>query len=154
MDHDPVSPAPPFLWTGRILFGDTDASTRIHYSSIFHHLEAAEHEFLRAIGQPYAGLAGEDLDYPRVHVACDYLSPLRYDDAIAVEVSVARVGTTAYTLAFAVTADGKAAAAARITVVCIDRKTGRPHPLPGGLVDALRKHVAPRGGDAAGPQGS
>ena len=138
------SPAePPFIWTGRIRFVDTDASTRIHYSSIFRHLEAAETEFFRAMGQPYAGRQEAGLTYPRVRVECDYKAPLCYDDAYAIEVTVARVGTTSYTLAFNVTTAGQTAARAKITVVCVDQETGRPHSLPAALAESLRKHITP-----------
>ena len=132
---------PPFVSTGRIRFVDTDASARIHYSSIFRHLEAAEHEFFRAMGQPYAGRKEVELTYPRVRVECDYQAPLRYDDAYAIEVTVSRVGTTSYTLAFKVTTAGETAARATITVVCVNQETGRPHGLPAALAESLRKHV-------------
>jgi YbgC/YbaW family acyl-CoA thioester hydrolase len=150
-----TSPEPPFVWTGRIRFVDTDASTRIHYSSIFRHFEAAEDEFLRALGLPYTELGRSGLDFPRVRVECDFRSPLRYDDAYAIEVTVTRVGTTAFTLAFAMATAGKTAAAARITVVCIDPQAGRPHHLPAPLADALRKHMhvssqGPEAGEARG----
>jgi YbgC/YbaW family acyl-CoA thioester hydrolase len=130
-----------FVWTGRIGFGDTDASTRIHYSRIFHHLKTAEHEFLRALGQPYAALGTTGLDYPRVRVECDFIAPLRYDDAYAITVTAARVGSTSYTLAFEVTVAGQTAARARITVVCVNRSTGRPASLPAALAEALRRHA-------------
>jgi YbgC/YbaW family acyl-CoA thioester hydrolase len=145
---------PPFVWSGRIRFADTDASTRIHYSSIFRHFEAAEHEFLRAIGQPYSGLGEAGLDYPRVHVECDFQSALRYDDLFAIEVSAARVGTTSYTLAFLVTTAGKPAARGNITIVCVDRKTGRPHALPGSLAAALRRHARASLPETTKPPGS
>jgi acyl-CoA thioester hydrolase len=145
---------PPFVWTGRIRFADTDASTRIHYSSIFRHFEAAEHEFLRAIGQPYSGLGEAGLDYPRVHVECDFHSALRYDDLFAIEVSAARVGTTSYTLAFLVTTAGQTAARGNITIVCVDKKTGRPHALPVSLAEALRRHARAAVRETTKPQGS
>jgi acyl-CoA thioester hydrolase len=145
---------PPFVWTGRIRFADTDASTRIHYSSIFRHFEAAEHEFLRAIGQPYSGLGEAGLDYPRVHVECDFHSALRYDDLFAIEVSAAQVGTTSYTLAFLVATGGKTAARGNITIVCVDQKTGRPHTLPASLAEALRRHAPAAVQETTKPQGS
>jgi len=148
------TPEQRFVWTGRIRFVDTDASGRIHYSSIFRHVEAAESEFLRALGHSYSVRERVDLDYPRVHVECDYLVPLRYDDAYAIEVTVARVGTTSYTLAFTVTAAERTAAQAKIAVVCIDRATGRPHPLPDSLADALRQHPASQGVEPTNEQGS
>ena len=145
---------PPFVWTGRIRFADTDASTRIHYSSIFRHFEAAEHEFLRAIGHPYSGLREAGLDYPRVHVECDFHSALCYDDSFAIEVSAARVGATSYTLTFLVTTAGKTAARGNITIVCIDKTTGQPHALPASLAEALRRHALAAGQETTKQEGS
>ena len=145
---------PHFVWTGRIRFADTDASTRIHYTSIFRHFEAAEHEFLRAIGQPYTDLSRSGLDYPRVHVECHFQSPLRYDDIIDVEVTAARVGTTSYTLNYMVSRQGTLAARGSITVVCVDRTTGRPHPLPAALTAALRPHTTAPGSQRTRNDGS
>ena len=125
----------PFTRESRIRFVDTDASGRIHYTAVLRHFEAAEFEFMRSLGHPYSSLEGS---YPRVHVECDYLSALLSDDLIATAVTVDRVGSTSYTLAFAVAVDGRAAAKGKITVVCIDRKTGRPQPLPAALAEALR----------------
>jgi acyl-CoA thioester hydrolase len=144
----------PFVWTSRIRFVDTDSSTRIHYSSIFRHFEAAEHEFLRAIDQPYSGLAAAGLDYPRVHVECDFHAPLSYDDVFDIEVTAARVGTTSYTLAFLVTAAGKTAARGSITVVCVDQKSGQPHALPVSLAKALRRHAPAAVRETTKQQGS
>lgn len=125
----------PFAWESRIRFVDTDASGRIHYTALLRHFEAAEFEFLRSIGCPYTSLEGS---YPRVHVECDYLSALVCDDAISTAVTVDRIGSSSFTFAFAVSVEGRAAAKGKITVVCIDRKTQRPQPIPERLAEALR----------------
>jgi acyl-CoA thioesterase FadM len=65
---------------------------------------------------------------------------LRYDDAYAIEVTVARVGETSYTLAFALTTAGKPAARAEIAIVCVDRQTGRSRNLPVALAELLREY--------------
>src|SRR5262245_15374604 len=137
--------SPAFAWSGRIRFVDTDASGRIHYSSVFRHLEAAEHEFLRSIGHPYAGLEASGLAYPRVRVECDYLAPLRYDDEVAVTVAVARVGRASFTLAFDMTSASRTAARARITVACMHRASQKSYPLPEALAESLRRHMGPAG---------
>src|SRR5579862_8073458 len=92
----------PFHWTTRILFMDTDASGRIHYTALFRYFEAAEIEFFRAIGilHEHPGVS-----FPRVHVECDYRSAIRYDDLLAIEVSVGRIGNTSVQLKFRVLKD-------------------------------------------------
>src|SRR5215475_579831 len=112
----------PFRWQTRIRFSDTDLSQRIHYTAMFRHFEAAEQEFLRAIGFSFIGSPElKDIGLPRVHVECDFSSDLRFDDAVDIDVTVERVGTSSFTLAFAASVAGRAAAKGKITAVCLDR---------------------------------
>jgi len=60
------------------------------------------------------------------------------DDAISTAVTVDRIGSASFTFAFAVSVEGRPAAKGKITVVCIDRKTQRPQPIPERLAEALR----------------
>ena len=129
----------PFAWESRIRFVDTDASGRIHYTALFRHLEAAEFEFLRAMGCSYMSFPREEGGFPRVHVECDYLSALQCDDLISTVVTVERVGNTSFTLGYAVSKDGRAAAKGKITVVCMDAQSQRPKPLPERMAAALRQ---------------
>jgi acyl-CoA thioester hydrolase len=128
----------PFIWESRIRFVDTDASGRIHYTALLRHFEAAEFEFLRAIGCAYTSFLSDGVGFPRVHVECDYLSALRCDDLISTAVSVERVGGTSFTLGFAVTVEGRAAAKGKITIVCTDSATQRPRAVPERMAEALR----------------
>ena len=75
----------PFIWKTRLLFVDTDASGRIHYSALFRHVEAAEMEFFRSIGRPFGIILLGELKYPRVHVEADYKAPLRHDDELEID---------------------------------------------------------------------
>src|SRR5262249_51381627 len=118
----------------------TDASGRIHYTALFRHFEAAEFEFMRSIGHPYITVEQRDESYPRVHVECDYLAALECDDVIETAVTVDRVGQTSYTLAFVATKSGHVAGRGKIAIVCIDRATKRPKPLPPSLNKALEEH--------------
>ncbi len=127
----------PFIWESRIRFADTDASGRIHYTALLRHFEAAEFEFLRAIGCPYTSFVDEGVGFPRVHVECDYLSALRCDDLISTAVTVDRVGGTSFTLAFAVSREGRVAAKGKITIVCMDPATQRPRAVPERMAKAL-----------------
>ena len=128
----------PFIWESRIRFVDTDASGRIHYTALLRHFEAAEFEFLRAIGCAYTSFVNEGVGFPRVHVEADYLAALRCDDLISTAVSVERVGGTSFTLGFAVTMEGRAAAKGKITIVCTDPATQRSRPVPERMAEALR----------------
>ncbi len=115
-----------FTWKSRVQYMDTDRSGGIHFASIFRHVEAAEHEFLRSIGFPYSVLESSGSCYPRVHVECDYISPLRYDDELVIEAGVGEIGRSSFTVLFEVKTTERLAAKARITVVRIDAVTRKP----------------------------
>ncbi len=134
----------PFAWRTRIRFVDTDATGRIHYSSLFRHFEIAEDEFFRSLGFHYAERQPADLSYPRVHVEADYLGPLRYDDSIAITVAVSKIGASSYTLQFLVHLEdsGDIAAKGSITVVCMSKRSQKSHALPDELRHALQRHAA------------
>ncbi|MBI3680029.1 MAG: acyl-CoA thioesterase [Acidobacteria bacterium] len=132
----------PFRWQARIRFADTDASQRIHYTAMFRHFEASEQEFLHALGCPYTSHEHRDFGFPRVHVECDFQSEIRYDDLVDIDVTVDRVGTSSFTLAFAAGVAGRNAAKGKVTVVCLDRHTERSTPLPARLAEALRRYLA------------
>lgn len=127
----------PFIWRSRVRFGDTDASGRIFYISLLDHFDAAETEFLRSRGVVYSGIGRGTMAFPRVHIECDYTAALVFDDLMDIAVTVDRVGTTSFTLAFDVSVGGRAAARGKIVVVCIDGSSQRAIPLPENLRAAL-----------------
>ncbi len=100
----------PFIWPSRVRFGDTDASGRIFYVSLLRHFDAAEAEFLRSLGCGYREIQTAMTAFPRVRVECDYISALVYDDLMQIAVTVDRVGRASFTLAFAVSVEGREAA--------------------------------------------
>jgi acyl-CoA thioester hydrolase len=129
----------PFCWRSRIRFSDTDASGRIHYSAMFRHMEAAEDEFMRTIGHPYAEIEpAASLSFPRVHVEAQFIAPLRYDDEVETQVTVERVGESSFTLYFMSVANGAAVARGRLTAVCMSTETQSSTPLPEALAEALQ----------------
>jgi YbgC/YbaW family acyl-CoA thioester hydrolase len=152
----------------RVPFVDVDASQRIHYTAMFRYMEFAEHHLMRSIGMPYAtATALHTYGLPRVRLECDFVGAIVYDDVLAIEARVERVGRTSWTLAFTArhapagatgvplgaaggtqTAPDEVAptevalehpilAAGRMTIVCMDRKTQRATPLPEELRRAL-----------------
>jgi YbgC/YbaW family acyl-CoA thioester hydrolase len=131
------TPHPPFTLQSRVRFGDTDASGRIFYVSLLRHFEAAETEFLRHLGFTYRDFRDPIVEFPRVRVECDYISPLGYDDLLDIEVTVERVGRSSFTLGFAVSVQGRLAARAKLTIVALDPQTYKSTPLSDALRAAL-----------------
>src|SRR5260370_1170789 len=134
-------PLDPFIWKSRIRFGDTDASGRVFYISLLRHFESAEFEFLRSLGVGYREMHASGTDFPRVHVECDYSSPIGFDDLMDIAVTVERVGRASFTLGFAVSVEGREAARAKLTVVAMDRETHKTAPLPHPLKHQLQSKL-------------
>jgi len=129
-----------FRWTTRILYIDTDASGRIHYTSLFRYFEAAEIEFFRSIGvlHHHPGIG-----FPRVHVECDYSGAIRYDDLLVVEVSVGRIGNTSVQLKFRVLKDESEVATGNAVIASMDRQTQRASAIPPGIREKLEPYLIP-----------
>lgn len=160
----------------RVEFRDTDAAGMMHFSTFFPRMEEAEHALLRSLGasvwqwRPSAeGLADSKatasatatatladhgavadtagkISWPRVSARCDYRGPVRFEDMLAVEVRVARLGTSSVTYDFRFLLDERRVAEGQVTAVCCRFLPGeppRPTPIPPWLRDGLGRFVAP-----------
>jgi acyl-CoA thioester hydrolase len=127
-----------FRWTTRILFMDTDASGRIHYTALFRYFEAAEIEFFRAIGvlHDHPGVG-----FPRVHVECDYRTAIRYDDLLVIEVTVGRIGNSSVQLKFRVMKGDLEAASGNVVIATLDHATQRATEIPRAVREKLEPYI-------------
>lgn len=122
--------AEPFRHQTRIRFVDTDASGRIHYTSLFKFFEAAETELFRTFEISYTG---GTFNFPRVHAECDIRLPLLHDDLVDIEVSLTKLGTSSMRFDFRAIKDGDVAATGAVVMVCMDRASQRAIPIPDDL---------------------
>jgi YbgC/YbaW family acyl-CoA thioester hydrolase len=108
-----------FRTTRRVEFSDTDMAGIVHFANFFRFMEAAEVEFLRSRGLSVAmPWEGQPIGFPRVSASCDFLSPVRFEDVLEIEVSVARVGRKSVTYAFAFRHGDRMVAKGQISAVC------------------------------------
>ncbi|MCW1926196.1 acyl-CoA thioesterase [Luteolibacter arcticus] len=114
---------PLYVHPSHVTFGDTDCSGWIHFPKIFRHVEEAEHAFLRERGIPI--ISREEGGWPRVHVSCDFKSPLRFDDVIEVQLGIERIGAASVNWVFEVLKVGEVCAFGKMTTVRVDHE-GKP----------------------------
>jgi YbgC/YbaW family acyl-CoA thioester hydrolase len=111
--------AEPFRTARRVEFVDTDMAGIAHFSNFFRWMESAEVEYLRALGLSVAlPWEGEELGFPRVSAACDYLKPVRFEDVLQITVRLEKVGRKSLTFAFEFAKDGEVVARGRVSSVC------------------------------------
>src|SRR5512134_619534 len=90
-----------FTLTRRVEFSETDQAGIMHFSNFFRFMETAEHAFLRSLGfSAVLSRNGLNACLPRVHVECDYLAPLRFEDEVLVHLLVERKGERSLTYQF------------------------------------------------------
>ena len=132
----------PFAIDEYVRWSDVDHAGIIFYGSYVRFFEIAETELFRTAGLPYSVFFERlGIWLPRVHFDCDFTYPARLDDCLRVVAYVSRFGTTSLTMHFDVwhRGTGRLAAAAREVLVCTDRASLAPTPIP----DALRSALAP-----------
>jgi YbgC/YbaW family acyl-CoA thioester hydrolase len=85
----------------RVEFSETDMAGIVHYSNFFRYMETAEHGFYRSLGFSVT-LDNFDppLGFPRVHAACDYKKPLRFEDELEIHILVKEKRSRVLTYAF------------------------------------------------------
>ncbi|MDH4042894.1 MAG: acyl-CoA thioesterase [Gemmatimonadota bacterium] len=134
----------PFAIEEYVRWSDVDHAGIIFYGAYVRFFEIAETEMFRAAGLPYSQFFEQmGLWLPRVHFDCDFRYPARLDDRLRVVTYVSRFGRTSLTLSFDVwhVDAGQLAAAAREVLVCTDRTSLAPIPVPAELRTALGPFV-------------
>lgn len=127
----------------RIEWIDTDAAGTYHYTTAFRfaeHAEAVLHDLL-GIQEVTFGAC------PRVSVSARFLAPLRFYDLVEVELTVAEVGRSSCREALEIRREGVVAVEGELTMVLIDRATGRAAPWPDDVRDRLL-HAGPQASGA------
>lgn len=139
-----------FIATRRVEFSDTDMAGIVHFAQFFRYMEVTEHEFWRSIGlSVFTTIDGETYTIPRVHVECDYLLPLRFEDVVEIHLRVRELKSKviSYSFDFHRRQDGGRELVARgsVTAVCVrvDRATGQFQSVPIPAMIAERIEAVP-----------
>lgn len=124
----------PFRSCHTLRFGDVDSAGIVYYPRYLHYCHVAMEEFFAgALGVPYPRLLAEErLGFPAVRVEIDFRRPLRYGDAIEIEVAIESVGASSLTFRFTFFRSGEEepVAWARVVTVCLDLERFEKRPVP------------------------
>jgi len=139
-----------FKLTRRVEFSETDLAGIMHFSAFFRWMESAEHAFYRSLGFSVHGRHDDrEIGWPRVHAACDYMAPLRFEDEVEIHLLVRKKNQKSLKLEFNFynqsTHPPLKAAQGSLTVVCVDltQNAGKMSaiPIPPSIADKI--DVAP-----------
>ena len=114
-----------------VRWGDLDAFNHVNNARYLTFLEQARIEWFETIGEPWV-----TDEYAPVLVSSllNYKRPIEYPASVFVELFTERLGTSSVTLGHRiVAADGTLHFDGHAVVVWVDRRNGKPVPLPAGV---------------------
>jgi acyl-CoA thioesterase FadM len=82
------------------------------------------------------------LGTPTVSTRCDFLSPARFGDTLAIELSILRLGNASVEILFQASVQGRACFKCRHTICLFDRTTVKAVPIPDDLRERMQPYVA------------
>jgi len=130
----------PFTWTIRVYYEDTDTCGIVYYANYLKFFERARTEWLRSVGFEQQKMADElGLRFVIARVECDFKLPAKLDDAIDLDVRVARLGNASMVFDQSAKRGSAVLATARVRVGCIESNTLTPAPLPQALRAAVER---------------
>jgi acyl-CoA thioester hydrolase len=121
----------------RVIYGDTDQMAVVYYANYLRYFEAARNEFIRAKGLRYRDFEAEySLRLPVVEAHVSYKQPARYDDLIAVEISLAEARRASARFDYRILRGDVVLVTGHTLHACVDLE-GRVQRMPAGLVQRL-----------------
>jgi acyl-CoA thioester hydrolase len=120
----------------RVQFYETDAAGIVHFSCYLRYLEEAEHGLWRAAGLSIAPRESE-YAWPRVAVACDYRSSLRFEDEFEAHIRVAAMTDKSIRYSCVLSLGDVEIATLTMAIACVAKATGRAASLPPAVRERL-----------------
>jgi acyl-CoA thioester hydrolase len=93
--------------------------------------------FLGEAGYPYLTMMADGLDVQLVHTEADWRAGVRYGESVLIDVATEHVGSTSFTLSFAVRVGAQVRATARTVYVVVATDDSGKQPVPPKLRAAL-----------------
>lgn len=115
-----------YLYRHSIPFQDTDMAGVVHYTRILGYVELAEHAFLKQLGIPPISKTG---GFPKVHTECDYLRPLRFEDEISIQLTLAKSSPRSLHWGFIISVNDEISAKGKLITAHVNAK-GKPCEIP------------------------
>lgn len=129
-----------FVHRIRTRFAETDAMGIIHHSAYVPYLEEARAALLRHAGFPYDQVRHEGIDFSVLELYVRYRRPVRFDELVDINVTVAAVTRTTFQVGYLLQVDGDTRSTA-VTVHGAVDAAGRPARLPSWLAGVAQPDV-------------
>ena len=130
-----------FRYRRRVQFAETDLAGVVHFSMFFRYFEEAEHALWRAAGLSIAP-RGDDIGFPRVAAAIDFLAPLYFEDEFEVWIRIEAISRRSIRYASTITCAGQTIATGTVTAACVQKSPPpmRATDIPDAILSRLAVH--------------
>jgi acyl-CoA thioester hydrolase len=98
--------------------------------------------FLGEVGYPYTAMNADGFDVQLVHTEADWHGAVHYGEQVMIDVTTERVGSTSFTLSFAVRVGAQARSTGRTVYVVVNTDGSGKRPVPPKLRAALESALA------------
>ena len=86
----------------------------------------------------------DEVEFPRVHVECDYRAAIYFDDELVIELSIGNIGRSSIELLYRAMKKGVVPPRGKIVIAAMNPKTEQSAEIPPGLREKLGLWIAPR----------
>lgn len=127
----------------KVRFNEVDAAGIVFYPRFFDYFHMAFEDFFGAATDvPYpVWIRDRHIGWPSVHIEADYRAPLRYGDALTIELGFRALGRSSFVCVYRARGEATLYAEAEITVVTTDLKEMRSLPIPQEVRRALERYL-------------
>jgi acyl-CoA thioester hydrolase len=133
-----MTPAP-FIHPLRVRYAECDPQQIVFNANYFAYFDVAMTELWRAAIGSYGLMMERGVDMVVAEASARFIGAARFDDALDLEVSITRLGTTACATLHRVLREGEVLVEGTMRHVFVDPRTLQKLPIP----DWLRESLAP-----------
>jgi len=124
----------------RVRYAETDRMGYVYYGNYAAWFEVGRVEWLRSFGLSYKKLEDEGVILPVREMRVRYIKPAKYDDVVVLKTALRELSGPRITFDYELHhSDGEKLCTAEITLVFVDRNSGKPVRAPQALELALNR---------------
>ena len=131
----------PFVHTLRVRYHECDAQGIVFNANWLTYFDVSLTEWFRDAFGSYAALVQAGSDVVLAETTVTFRGSARFDDELAVEAGVERLGTTSMVVRFTARRDGEALVEGRTVYVFVDPATMGKQEIPRDVRETLERYV-------------
>lgn len=135
----------PFTHELRVRYGECDPQGIVFNANYLLYFDVAFTELWRVCVGPWQDMVERGVDAVVAEVNVRFHAPARFDEVLALQARIARLGTTAITTEIDVLRDGELLVAGQLRHVCVSRDTWTKTELPDWVRGGLQRYAVEDG---------